>query len=414
MQLIRPNRTAAWLALLVGLLAGAWLQAAAPVVSNVRSAQRAGTRVVDIFYDLADADRGSLTVSVAVSTNGGVSYRPGPGSFTGALGAGIAPGRNKQITWNAAADLPAQLFANVRVSVPASDVPVPGGMALISAGSFTMGNTFAGEGYGYELPTHPVYVSAFYMDKYEVTEALWDDVYNWAITHGYSFEYGALGKANNRPAQSMTWYDAVQWCNARSEKESKTPAYYTDAGLSVRYRAGQVAPYVNWSGGYRLPTEAEWEKAARGGASGHRFPWADVDTITHSRANYHSYGAGNTSYPYDVSPTSGWHPTFNDGLYPYTSPVGYFAANGYGLYDMAGNVWEWCWNWYGSYSSGSQTDPRGPASGSYRVFRGGQLGRLDGLPPLCRPLRLRPGGPDQRHRLPVWLGRAWSEARCRR
>jgi sulfatase modifying factor 1 len=123
---------------------------------------------------------------------------------------------------------------------------------------------------------------------------------------------------------------------------------------------------VNWSGGYRLPTEAEWEKAARGGASGQRFPWGD--TITHSRANYSS----STSYAYDVSPTRGYHPTFNDGVYPYTSPVGYFAANGYGLYDMAGNVWEWCWDWYGTpYGQPGTTNPTGPASGSGRVLRGG-------------------------------------------
>jgi formylglycine-generating enzyme required for sulfatase activity len=241
-------------------------------------------------------------------------------------------------------------------------------MALIPAGSFTMGNCMnSSEGNSDELPLHTVYVSAFYMDRYEVTKALWDEVYNWAITHSYSFEYGAQGKAGNHPAQSMTWYDAVKWCNARSEKENKTPAYYTDAGMGVRYRSGQVAPYVSWSNGYRLPTEAEWEKAARGGAGGHRFPWSNADTIMHSQANYYS----SSSYAYDISPTRGYHPTFNDGVYPYTSPVGYFAANGYGLYDMAGNVWEWCWDWYGSYSSGSQTDPRGPTSGSYRVIRGG-------------------------------------------
>ena len=155
-----------------------------------------------------------------------------------------------------------------------------------------------------------------------------------------------------------------------AEREGeKTPAYYTDTRLSVRYQTGQVAPSVNWSSGYRLPTEAEWEKAARGGASGHRFPWVDADTLTHSRANYYSYGTG--YFPCDVSPTHGYHPTFNDGVYPYTSPVGYFGANGYGLYDLAANVWEWCWDWYGSYSSGSQTDPRGAASGSRRVVRGG-------------------------------------------
>ena len=134
---------------------------------------------------------------------------------------------------------------------------------------------------------HTVYLSAFYMDRKEVTKALWDEVYSWAITHGYSFEYGAQGKAANHPAHSMTWYDAVKWCNARSEREGKVPAYYTDVGLTVRYRSGQVAPYVNWSTGYRLPTEAEWEKAARGGASGQRFPWSDSDTIQHSRANYY-------------------------------------------------------------------------------------------------------------------------------
>jgi sulfatase modifying factor 1 len=136
------------------------------------------------------------------------------------------------------------------------------------------------------------------------------------------------------------------------------------------YKAGQVAPYVNWSAkGYRLPTEAEWEKAARGGASGHRFPWSDVDTITHSRANYYS----DSQYSCDISPTRGYHPTFDDGLEPYTSPVGYFAANGYGLYDTAGNVWQWCWDWYdsGYYSSSPGTDPRGPASGSHRVLLGG-------------------------------------------
>ena len=120
--------------------------------------------------------------------------------------------------------------------------------------------------------------------------------------------------------------------------------------------------------GYRLPTEAEWEKGARGGASGHRFPWSDVDTITWSRANYYAYPS---AYAYDLNPTTGYHPTFATGGPPYTSPVGYFAANGYGLYDMDGNVSQWCWDWYGSYSNGAQTDPRGPASGSIRVIRAG-------------------------------------------
>ena len=148
------------------------------------------------------------------------------------------------------------------------------------------------------------------------------------------------------------------------------PGYYTDVGLAVRYRSGQVAPYVNWNSGYRLPTEAEWEKAARGGVGGHRFPWSTADTISQDQANYYGYPASSGGYSYDLSP-DGYHPAFNDGVYPYTSPVGYFAPNGYGLYDMAGNVGEWCWDWAGDYSSDSQIDPHGPASGMSHVVRGG-------------------------------------------
>jgi formylglycine-generating enzyme required for sulfatase activity len=171
-----------------------------------------------------------------------------------------------------------------------------------------------------------------------------------------------------------------------------TPCYYTDSGFTVVYKTGQVAPYVKWTAiGYRLPTEAEWEKAARGGASGHRFPWSDVDTINWSRANYYAYPSG---YSYDVNPTSGPNPTFTTGGYPSTSPVGYFAANGYGLYDMAGNAWQWCWDYSGSYSSGSQTDPRGPDSSLYRVCRGGAFDRIAyGLRCAYR-FTVGPAGPD--------------------
>ena len=357
-----PSAFAFALAAACSLLLPATLPAA-PGIANVRASQRAGTTLVDIRYDLGTANTSGLFVSVGVSTNGGLSYTLPATNFTGDVGSGITAGANKLIVWDAARDWPEKFSTNVFFRLTASDI------VLIPAGNFTMGNCMSSsEGWSGELPLHTVYVSAFYMDRYEVTKALWDEVYQWAIAHGYMFDHPGSGKASAHPVQTIDWYDCVKWCNARSEKESRTPAYYTDAALSVRYRTGQVAPYVNWSSGYRLPTEAEWEKAARGGLSGHRFPWGD--TISESQANY--YGdTGN--YSYDLGP-NGYNATFATGGFPYTSPAGYFGANGYGLYDMAGNVWEWCWDWYGGYSSGSQTDPRGPTSGSYRVLRGGGWG----------------------------------------
>jgi len=107
--------------------------------------------------------------------------------------------------------------------------------------------------------------------------------------------------------------------------------------------------------------------------SAKRFPWSDPN-ISHSRANYY---ASPGSYPYDENPTSGYHPDYND-VKPYTAPVGSFSANGYGLYDMAGNVFEWCNDWYSSdyYDTSPYDNPKGPASGTYRVVRGGCWSRI--------------------------------------
>ena len=178
------------------------------------------------------------------------------------------------------------------------------------------------------------------------------------------------------PVRGVTWYGAAAYCNWRSQQEGRQPCY----NLST------------WEcdfskNGYRLPTEAQWEYAARGGWEGRRFPWGN--TITHSQANYFS----DSRYSYDISSSRGLHPAWPQ---PYTSPVGTFAPNDYGLYDMAGNVWEWCNDWYGdtSYASGPQRNPNGPESGTYRVLRGGSW--ATGFAFFCRVSARGAGSPNGR------------------
>jgi formylglycine-generating enzyme required for sulfatase activity len=246
--------------------------------------------------------------------------------------------------------------------------PPPSGLTLIAAGGFVMGDSLDSDVNA--QPTHGVYVNAFRIETNLVSYTLWRQVCQWATNHGYNFDSAGSAKGATHPVQTISWYDCVKWCNARSEWEGRAPAYFTDAGQTTVYRTGRVdvaGSGVNWSGGYRLPTEAEWEKASRGGASGYRFPWSDSYNIDWSRANYQS----SQNFSYDVNPIHGYDTNFTGGGFPYTSPVGSFAPNGYGLYDMAGNVSEWCWDWYGAYSSAPVTDPRGPATGTSRVRRSG-------------------------------------------
>jgi formylglycine-generating enzyme required for sulfatase activity len=221
-----------------------------------------------------------------------------------------------------------------------------------------------------DAPTRTVTLDAYYIGKYEVTKAEWDEVRTWALSNGYSDLSTGAGKASNHPVQTVNWYDMLKWCNARSQKEGLTPAYYTNDAQTTIYKTGSLDitnSKVKWTAnGYRLPTEAEWEKAARGGLSGKRFPWGD--TISQSQANYYALSLSS----YDLSGSvNNYHPIYATGVTPYTAPVGTFSANGYGLYDVTGNVWEYCWDLSGTYAAGSQTNPRGVSLGTDRVNRGG-------------------------------------------
>jgi formylglycine-generating enzyme required for sulfatase activity len=180
-----------------------------------------------------------------------------------------------------------------------------------------------------ERPVHQVTVQSFYMGIYAVTQK------EWAAVMGSD---PSNFKGADLPVEQVNWYDAVAYCNQRSIKEGLTPAYQ-GSGNSIRcdFR-------VN---GYRLPTEAEWEYAAKEG---------NKATLT-----YEYSGSNNVD-------AVGWYKGNSRGS---THAVGTKQPNRLGLYDMSGNVWEWCWDWYGNYSRGSQRDPSGPASGSDRVLRGG-------------------------------------------
>lgn len=312
------------------------LAAVEPVILNVQAEQITGTRWVDISYEIRDPDSAAVSVYLKISADSGQTWEVPTASATGAVGRGIQPGIVQHVRWDSSVDLANRYSKTVRFKLGATDWEPAAGMNLIREGFFEMAG-----------PSHTVWVSEYAMDVYEITKELWDSVRQWSLDHGYLDLPIGQSFGTEHPVNTVSWFDCVKWCNARSEMEGMKPAYTVDSAGTMVYRSGRIAPHVDWQTGYRLPTEAEWEKAARGGATGHRFPWSDSEKITPDRANY------------DESEKSG------------SVKVGSYPPNGFGLYDMAGNHFEWCWDRFGDYTSDPQTDPRGPNVGVHRVFRGG-------------------------------------------
>jgi len=316
--------------ILIGLTAMAQDGNSPPEVTNV-VAQQVGQQV-EITYDLLDRDGDLMTVSLRVSSDGGSNFDLPVISAEGEIGGGISSGIGKTIVWRVGQDVPDFYSTDVVFEVVADDGVRPpelitwekdgSEMAPIPAGSFEMGDAMnePEDWMKRSKPMHTVQLDAFYMDVNEVTVGQFKkflDQSGYSYVRWNSF-LAAYSPSDEHPMVFVNYYDA---------------------------RA-----YATWAG-KRLPTEAEWEYAARGGLVGKRYPGGDE--ISHDDANYLGTGGKDK-----------W------GVH---APVGSFNANRYGLYDMAGNVYEWCMDWYSEdyYSKSPAENPSGPSTGQYRVVRGG-------------------------------------------
>jgi hypothetical protein len=298
-------------------------------VENTVAAQTPGTKTVTIGYDVSSDFAGTVSITMmAFDGENEVALT----ALSGDVGAGIATGTGKAIVWDAGVDWYDQHSAGLKFLVLADDgqdtTPTPvAGMVVVPSGTTSGADPDFG---AFSLSVS----NSLYVDEAETTKVVWDLVYDWAVTNGYDFDNEGSALTNDHPVTTVNWYDCVKWCNARSELEGLVPCY-TVGGAT--YKSGNQVPDLDVGAtGYRLPTIEEWEYAARGSAAS-RFPWGDQ--ITHDEANYVS----SAGFSYDTSATRGFHPDHGPD-WPLTFAPGTFAPNDYGLYEVAGNVAEWCWD----------------------------------------------------------------------
>lgn len=335
------------LAYLFALFALPVLANTPPEITNVRASQREGTKLVDIYYDAADADGDLLKIRVEISDNDGVKYSVPAFSLTGDIGEGIATGVNKHIIWDAGTDWDGEYSDQMRVKVFAIDARGFPGMEWgneVPPGGFLMGQDGGAEGSG---PSRHVNIPwSYWLSKYEITAEQYCEFLNSALAAGWVKRIDTtavelmprLGKIPGLN-QSYTLLSIgddqdIRWnVNNFEVVNSRTnhPAKVSLVGAMV------FARYY----GYDLPTEAEWEKAARGPANDDQdehlvYPWGDEISIAYAKGyEYSSPGTKTVGY-YDGSQT----------------PMGPDTINGYGLYDVIGNLSEWTRSILSSTTSG--------------------------------------------------------------
>lgn len=280
------------------------LSAQAQKVSNIRAEQR-GQEIV-VLYSLETSS--PCEVSLLLSQDNGVTWSSALKNVAGDVGKNIAAGE-KQITWKVLEEREQLVGDKIKFKVIANGKKsFEPEMVFVEGGTFQMGSS---SGESDEQPVHSVTLSAFNIGKYEVTQAQWKAVMGSNPSN--------FSGCDNCPVENVSWNDVQDFIRKLNEQTGKN---------------------------YRLPTESEWEYAAKGGKQSRGYTYSGSNDL--GSVAWYSNNSGSK-----------------------THAVGGKQANELGIYDMSGNVWEWCSDWYGNYNSYSETNPTGASSGRYRVLRGG-------------------------------------------